>query len=133
MRSILHSHVNSILPHNHIDKRVFFSYFSCDECDIVFLTKVKLYHHLKEKHLKLPFECSEKFCVESFATATELQMHMSEYHKRSNCPYCNKSVQSDYLNDHIRYLHDESQRVICDFCGKVSKNMRIHKGNGDVT
>lgn len=107
--------------------KVVFSFFRCAECDVVFLTKVGLYRHLKEKHMKLPFACAEKFCVESFESEQKLNQHMSEFHERTACPVCKSSVQSDYLRDHIKLLHDESQRVICDLCGKVSKNIRIQR------
>lgn len=106
-------------------------FFRCEECNISFLTKVRLYRHLKESHMKLPFECPEKFCVESFETEETLNVHVKEFHERTECPICKSSVQSDYLKDHIKLLHDESQRVICDLCGKVSKNMRIHKEHTD--
>lgn len=34
-----------------------------------------------------------------------------------------------YLSEHIRLNHDETQRVVCDICGKVSSNMRVHKAH----
>lgn len=82
---------------------------------------------MKELHLQLEFKCNELKCVQSFATKAELDQHMIQFHTRVPCPDCNKLIASFYLNEHKKLNHDETQRVVCDLCGRVSSNMPMHK------
>lgn len=102
---------------------------SCQTCELPFLSAYKLYCHTKEVHLVQPFKCVEAKCVESYGTQEQLNEHIQQSHSRINCPHCNKLIKLYYLPLHIKFFHDKDQRIVCDLCGHVSKNINTHKSH----
>lgn len=101
----------------------------CEQCDLTYLTEFKLYCHVKEIHMSLPFKCSQVKCVESYDTQEKLDEHLKQNHKRSECTHCNKKMASYYLPTHIKLYHDKDQRIVCDLCGHVANNMYLYQSH----
>ena len=110
----------------------------CEECDKMFQGVDDLDKHSKKVH-KRPtkqFNCS--ICQTKFDSKSKLLKHRSESHQdelqstgmvtgvQKKCPYCEKTLKSEYLNTHIfnvhkdkRSLHPEiSVHCSCDECGE---------------
>lgn len=104
-----------------------FVHCRCVTCRLPFLSKHKLYCHVKKTHMALQFKCMQRKCVDSFESQQKLDNHVKENHARVQCSHCNKMFAPYYLTEHIKLNHDETQRVVCDICGKISSNMRAHK------
>lgn len=75
--------------------------------------------HIKRKHIVLPFKCTHKQCVESFASAAELDAHGSTVHEKAPCPECGKIVVKKSLEIHISRMHKNRTETVCELCGKV--------------
>lgn len=104
-----------------------FFFFSCNQCELTFLTKWSLYCHIKRTHQICEFKCHEYRCVESFTTQQQLDEHTTKYHTQVECSYCHNSMTRFYLSKHIKLYHDESRFVVCDQCGVISSNKGKHE------
>lgn len=71
----------------------------------------------------------ETKCVESYESQSDLDEHTRQAHTRVACPHCDKMIVSYYLPTHIKLIHDEEQRIVCDVCGNVSNNARKHENH----
>jgi KRAB domain-containing zinc finger protein len=76
----------------------------CPHCEKR-LIKPLLNEHIKSKHEKnTPFKCDQ--CTRSFGTATVLQTHKTNLHKRVNCDLCGQNVcNSFWLKRHKSSAH----------------------------
>lgn len=93
--------------------------FRCDSCSLLFLSRSKLYAHIKNEHLALRFKCPTPRCYDSFSTQTQLDDHVNKIHEKSDCPLCKKSLLKHRLALHIQNYHNENSRIVCDLCGKM--------------
>lgn len=98
----------------------------CDKCKLHFLSFIRLDRHCKLTHDAKEFKCADLKCVDSFETQQLADDHYAERHKRKECPVCKKMIMETALADHIRTRHDPSTSVICEVCGKVSKDRLKH-------
>lgn len=88
---------------------------------------------MKTEHNALEYRCLDSKCYESFETKLELDEHMNKCHERVYCPQCNKSISRLYLPKHMHLFHNESKRVICHLCGRISSNPQAHKLHYEIT
>lgn len=86
-----------------------------------------MYRHIKNEHISLQFKCPEAKCVESYGNQLDLDEHIKTNHTRVPCPQCDKLISQHYLMYHLKEIHDEQKRVVCDLCGNISNNARKHE------
>lgn len=94
-----------------------------------FLTFSRLNRHIKEVHEVKEFKCKEPKCVDSFNTQKLLDDHTVKRHTRVACPICQKMIADKLLTLHIQNMHEASNNVCCELCGKVSLNKQTHKAH----
>ncbi|XP_066153936.1 zinc finger protein 2-like isoform X1 [Euwallacea fornicatus] len=116
-------------------KRKKISEFTCEKCDSVYNSSIKLVSHCVSEHgmKKLdvrPFACDR--CPSRFCNSSNLVQHV-KYHEaiRSNiCTYCGKGfITKTDLNIHEKQ-HLNKREYKCDECGKcfnTHKDIRSHK------
>lgn len=98
----------------------------CDHCPENFASIGKLRRHQKAQHPEYSFSCRHYSCAETFATVDLLEEHQIK-HSKVPCPRCGKMIMSKGIAKHIRQVHEQSQSLICEMCGKVSSNIHMHK------
>jgi hypothetical protein len=78
--------------------------FQCPHCEKR-LANAKMEEHIKSKHeMNTPFKCDK--CTRSFGTATVLQTHKTNLHKRVNCDLCGQNIcNSFWLKRHKASAH----------------------------
>lgn len=86
-------------------------------------------NHQKRAHSAYPFKCNRYSCLNSFATAEQLEEHRLKYHAKIECNQCGKLVQERTMKKHIREMHESDQRIVCDLCGKVLPNKYSYKSH----
>lgn len=131
--------------------------FSCKLCQQVLSTKSSLGQHLRTKHSKQVFYCSD--CTGSekrpYQYLHNLVDHVKSKHQRDlidaekkpiklkkqsvkgtthQCKLCKTGFKHKFsLNDHMNKVHNENVVIwkcdLCDFCSKFKKNLNKHKKN----
>ena len=109
--------------------------FACKLCDKRYTDATPLRFHVKTKHTeKETIHCSGSDCTKVFSNKPAFEHHFYRSHvvksKRSNCKYCNASIQNFSLKAHERAHEDIDKKVHkCSKCNKVfarSNDLRKH-------
>lgn len=92
------------------------------------ITSVRqLRRYKKDKHSdEFTFKCQQNNCEQTFTTAELLTKHKSK-HVKIPCTQCGKMILSKGMQKHVRQIHGDDQKVVCDLCGKVSNSIQMHK------
>ena len=110
--------------------------FKCKQCDHAFKSSVGLKGHISTIHdLKLKsHKCIP--CGKSFGRKGDLRIHNDAIHLGASfpCNQCNYvSSRKAELKQHVIKVHDESQNVKCDICGKLFHCLRYMQSHKRVT
>ena len=116
----------------------------CDTCGKSFSESARLKKHILSIH-KGYLHCG--LCGNSYPKKEELISHIHEIHKKGdyNCKTCNKNLRSErsllihQRRFHEPGVHEESNKLTCDSCGKLFLTQRslklhiqtIHEGEND--
>ena len=99
--------------------------FSCDQCDIHFVTRNSLDLHVKEhvkQHQISNNNCD--YCENTFAKNEDLKSHLKRIHKvdSHSCNYCDyKAIEKISLKYHIKLTHQDISCIKCIECKPTKK------------
>lgn len=114
----------------------------CEQCGKDIL-KSRLSDHIGAKHNAKRFECD--ICQSSYVEKANLIRHMFYKHLKNKrqypCPYCDKIYeQSGSRSLHIKKIHTNDLRHVCNVCGKrfvkpskLKYHMATHSGRLEKT
>lgn len=97
----------------------------CRYCDIIFQSYVQRDGHEQKEHIGLQFQCEH--CEFKTHSKMSYKSHLKKKHGDKNlckvcCPVCGKKVDKEYLDKHIRYIHDgKYDNIPCHICGMIFK------------
>jgi len=100
---------------------------ACHLCHKILANKRYLRDHMLKKHSEVSRVVCE-YCAKEFKS-TNIKSHIKEMHINaieSKCPVCEKVFpRKKPMIDHMRRVHTEETRVVCQFCAKDVKSTNI--------
>ena len=98
----------------------------CTECGEQKISKQALNKHIEAKHGE---DTSCHYCARQFSTMTSCNQHIRTAHegeliKCSKCEYT--CVFKANMNKHFLRIHTEQNKVTCQYCGEVFKDIKRH-------
>ncbi|XP_023209354.1 uncharacterized protein LOC111612380 isoform X2 [Centruroides sculpturatus] len=117
-------------------KKSLYELSECNYCFRFFATCTAMQHHIKYVHLKANSVIC-KICNQDFTKVEKLSNHLKEVHVQNEMPYlCNicyyrTSFHQDILN-HFYELHNETEKLLCQYCLKVFEIQFSTKGVGNT-
>ena len=100
---------------------------ACHLCHKILANKRYLKDHMLKKHSEANRVVCE-YCAKEFKS-TNIKSHIKEMHINaieSKCPVCDKVFpRKKPMIDHMRRVHTEETRVVCQFCAKDVKSTNI--------
>jgi len=104
------------------------SKMACHLCGKVLGNKRYLKAHILKMHSSARTKVVCEYCAKEFKS-TNIKSHIKEMHinaVESKCPICGKVFpRKKPLSDHIRRVHSEETRVVCQYCAKDVKSTNI--------
>ncbi|EDS43900.1 transcription factor grauzone [Culex quinquefasciatus] len=101
--------------------------FQCVECDRISAQLAAQKHVIKRHTLKFDYVC--EVCAKGFISRQELEAHTASAHdpdaaqaSRVQCPDCHRSFSKWSLRKHRLMMHETSEPVSCEICGKQAPN-----------
>ncbi|XP_067126760.1 zinc finger protein 280C-like isoform X2 [Centruroides vittatus] len=117
-------------------KKSLYELTECNYCFRFFATCTAMQHHIKNVHLKAnSIMC--KICNQEFTKIEKLSNHLKEVHVQNEMPYLcyicyyRTSFHQDILN-HFYELHNETEKLLCQYCLKVFEIQFSTKGVGST-
>ena len=108
--------------------------YNCNICHSTFTQKSDLSKHIKSVHFRVRYQC--KICNYQATLKNSLSRHVKNVHKKSeniNCSECNKSIQRDYLKQHIKMFHSGEQTlyncIVCTYQSICQSDVNRHVRN----
>ena len=97
--------------------------FSCEKCDMKYMSTSALNVHTRSKHNKISFDC--ELCSHQYTSLQKLQDHRIVIHRgfRYICHRCNPGVNQEFTTDHALKKH--TKEIHKKFNLIVSKTPRI--------
>ena len=121
-----HESFKSHMSFDHGDERP----YHCSECDLCYSMKGHLIEHIERIHQnKVKFTCNQ--CGKGFHSKTVWNDHCRVHRGiKYECNQCDQTfgIKSN-LKNHIRSVHNNEKRYLCDFCNKGfynKKDWRCH-------
>ena len=110
--------------------------YPCNQCKKSFALKRYLEKHIKEVHGDNVYIC--EICSSAFSTTSGMKSHVKKFHEGDKsdmviCTQCGKSMTSNYLNRHMRIVHEGIKDVKCNICGKLfteASKLKLHISSG---
>jgi len=100
---------------------------ACHLCHKILANKRYLRDHMMKRHSEVTRVVCE-YCAKEFKS-TNIKSHIKEMHINaieSKCPICEKVFpRKKPMIDHMRRVHTEESRVVCQFCAKDVKSTNI--------
>ena len=118
--------------------------YTCNDCRTQYGTKEQLDSHKHKEHYLPKLHCN--ICNKSFTYISNLQQHnkicasnpgkqkktknkkqkkkkKKKKQQQFKCAKCRKIFMSGrYLRAHVKNIHEEGQKAICDVCGELNPN-----------
>lgn len=112
---------------NHIFKKhPSIAKFQCQECTKIFFSKFLLFSHVKERHPQMRcFLCES---IVFFKTMNYLNDHLKKIHNGENnniCRICKKVFKNYYILKAHEPTHDKDFKAICKYCGRMFKHQNL--------
>lgn len=102
--------------------------FSCAACPRRFNMPSKLRHHIRRFHMPARNNLQCDICQRVLPSQKSFLVH-ERRHITYKCPFCDRMINAQNAERHIKFAHTASEKVMCDYCGKVScdrKAYRLH-------
>ncbi|XP_063911186.1 zinc finger protein OZF-like [Zophobas morio] len=105
--------------------------YKCDSCDKGYISRSALRMHQKSSHENHYFVC--EFCKNMYKNKRHYKQHLSIHScdsakKTYTCELCSKVFYDEgFLRQHVRKHVYIREPQVCDVCGKVFKNIEIHR------
>ena len=102
--------------------------YTCNDCQTQYGTKEQLDSHKRKEHYLPKLHCN--YCNKSVTYISNLRQHnkicasnpvkpKKKKKKQFKCTKCRKIFMSGrYLWAHVKNIHEEGQKAICDVCGE---------------
>ncbi|XP_022126103.2 gastrula zinc finger protein XlCGF26.1 [Pieris rapae] len=117
------------MPHTKIDitKKID---FLCDVCNKVYTNRKTFNNHKKMHEKRLCIPCNKSFKSKPAFYQHKKLKHSQFTFKDTKCKKCGKVCKTiKTLHLHLKTKHSETNKYICDVCGKISNsrgNLKLH-------